>query len=399
MLAGFCCLSLAFLHAAQVKVATYNCLNFPDAVGMQRVDDLRTVLDFVEPDILAVQEMQSQYGMDLFLNSVLNHLEQNFSAVPFHDGPDTDNGLFYRTETVEFMDARYIPTGNRDIAQYRLRLRESGKELLVFSAHLKASQGPENEAIRLQEAAALRSHLDSIGQGRDILVMGDFNFYYAEPGFLALTNGTGAAAGQLFDPLDASGAWHDNDEYAYLHTQSSRYEQLGDGGASGGLDDRFDMILCSCSLLDTAGLYLPMDTYHVCGNDENHFNESVNNGINQSVSDDVADALYYASDHLPVFVSIVDGYSGGAAEDELIVFPNPMVDHVHVKFPWFEDFRRAEVAITDITGRRVYETQTMNPINLSIWNARMAVGVYFVHVFIETAYSRHRFMTKLAVLK
>ncbi|MEO0143223.1 MAG: endonuclease/exonuclease/phosphatase family protein, partial [candidate division WOR-3 bacterium] len=302
----FTSLICAILSAGQIKVATYNILNFPNSYGFQRLDDFRTVMDYLKPDVLLVQEMQSQYGVNLFLDSVLNYKESKFSACEFHDGPDTDNALFYRNDKISFVNAIYLATVNRDIAQYHLRIKDSQKELYLFSIHFKSGTGSDNELTRLQEATILRTHLDTIANGREILVMGDFNFYYDEPAYKKLIDSTEPGTGRLCDPIGIPGMWHENSSFSYLHTQSTRNEDLPDGGAGGGLDDRFDLIFCTPSLLDTADLFLPRESYTVFGNDANHFNKSINSGINQSVSDEVADALYYASDHLPVYVQILD---------------------------------------------------------------------------------------------
>jgi len=106
---------------------------------------------------------------------------------------------------------------------------------------------------------------------------------------------------QFYDPLDSPGNWHDSEEFAFLHTQSTRTEQFG-GGASGGCDDRFDFILPLVSFETAEGwTYLP-DSYTTFGNDGQHLNISINDGENSAVSEEVANALYDASDHLPVYM-------------------------------------------------------------------------------------------------
>jgi len=369
-------------------------------MGIQRLDDFRKVIDYVQPDIIAVQEMQNQQGVDLFCDSVLNYPSSAFCAVPFNDGPDTDNSLFYRQDKIELISTQYILTPNRNIAQYYIRIKKSQKSLYVFSVHFKSSQGSENEVIRLHEATILRSHLDSLDSRTDFLVVGDFNFYYEEPGFYKLTDSllTGNN-GRLFDPLVSHGSWHDNSIFAYTHTQSSRVDELPDGGIGGGLDDRFDMILSSKSLLDTSGLYLHKDSYTICGNDCNHFNKSVNYGINHAVPDEVADALYYASDHLPVYVNILDMVEYTALEEPVKIWPNPMEEQATIHFPWHEDFLEARLTITNILGQHIYETRTISPIGVVIKRGNMPIGIYFIHLRIKTKYGKHDYRTKLAVIK
>ena len=57
--------------AAAVRVVTYNILNFPGSTGAAREDDFRTVVQELDADVLVVQEMLSQTGVNQFLNNVL----------------------------------------------------------------------------------------------------------------------------------------------------------------------------------------------------------------------------------------------------------------------------------------------------------------------------------------
>lgn len=389
------------LYVETIKVATYNILNFPEAFGTQRIDDFAAVIDHIQPDILVVQEIQDQTGVDLFLASVMNNLDNLFGAVPFHDGPDTDNALFYRIDKIAFISADYLATPHRDIAEYTLRMIESQKEFYIYSVHLKASQGASNETIRLQEATRLRNHLDSLAAETDFLVLGDFNIYYSdEPAFEKLTGSFANNNGRSYDPEQAFGVWHENSDFADIHTQSTRTEQLVDGGAGGGLDDRFDMILCSQSFFDSSGLFMMPESYTVCGNDGGHFDVAINYGYNQAVPPDVADALHYASDHLPVYVTITDDFGYSVPEGDIVkIWPNPMETHAHIQFPLFENFQNAHVTVTNILGQRVFTSETQDPMGVIMRRETLPVGIYFVHITVETKYQTHYYHTKLAVVR
>ncbi len=389
--------ALSLSYAGELKIVSYNLLNFPENYGYQRLKYFRQIMDYVKPDLLVVQEMQSEQGMILFRDSVLNHIQNDFSFVPFHNGPDTDNGVFYRRTNVSVIDALYIPTINRDIARYRIRISDSNRDFFVFSVHLKSAADCEH--IRLQEAQLLRGHLDSLEMNVDYLVMGDFNFYYNESGYCLLVDSVEHSQKGLRDPLNIPFVWHENRQYSYAHTQSTRTEKLPDNGATGGLDDRFDIILCSPGFLDTAGLFLPVESYTVFGNDGNHFNKSINSGINYAVPAEIANALYFASDHLPVCVHIVDSYQRPTDVGELIVSPNPVQGQAQIKLPYFEDFQHAKITITNILGRRVYETETLNPNSIFISSDKFDIGIYFVCVMLKTKYDLRYYQTKIAVVK
>jgi endonuclease/exonuclease/phosphatase family metal-dependent hydrolase len=395
----FACVIL--VHAGPLKVATYNLMNFPGTYGHERLDDFKVVLDYIKPDILVAQEVQSEEGQRLILDSVFNCQGQAFSAPPFHDGFDTDNSLFFNTAKLEFKGQYYIATPHRDIARYDLLTRDSRQTLHVFSVHFKSSQGYENEMIRLQEATILRQQMDTLSRTGpvNVLAAGDFNFYYCEPAYEWLMASHDQDAGRLYDPANATGTFHDNRDIAYLHTQSTRLEALPDSGAPGGLDDRFDMILCSRDLLDTAGLMMAKNTYTACGNDAGHFNHAVNFGINQAVPSEVADALYYASDHLPVYVTILYTRGDDEKDENIIVTPNPMNATTRLIFPRFDDFRSADIVITNIFGKKVLAAPVRESgVVIDNRDRHFACGIYFVHVTIRTEFSCHKYLAKMAVV-
>ena len=73
----------------------------------------------------------------------------------------------------------------------------------------------------------------------------------------------------------------------------------------GGMDDRFDWLLVSAQFLDESSILKYIENSYVTyGNDGNHFNDAINSGSNSAVSNDIADALHDASDHLPVYMDL-----------------------------------------------------------------------------------------------
>ena len=280
-----------------LRVASYNLLNYPGTNSAQRNPEFRKIVRGLAPDILIVQEMTSAAGMAEFFTSVVDAVAPGvFTYVPFHDGPDTDNGLYYRTDKWEFISASYITGGTRDIAEYIVRPIQSTEQLRIYSLHLKASTGTSNEQQRLTEATLLRDYLNALPAGTNFIIAGDFNIYTSsEPAWTKLTGSETNNVGQSMDPLNLVGTWNNNAAFALYHTQSPRVRAFG-GGSTGGMDDRFDIILTSTSM---SGRVLT-STYQAYGNDGNHFNDSINRLPNAAVPDSIANALHNASDHLPV---------------------------------------------------------------------------------------------------
>ncbi|MCK4339512.1 MAG: T9SS type A sorting domain-containing protein [Candidatus Cloacimonetes bacterium] len=303
------------------RVVTYNVLNFSYDNGIDRYDYFQSVVEAIEPDVVLLQEMINQEGADLFLD-ILNSNGNEFDAADFINGYDTDNMLYYRTSIVTFISQDTIRTSLRDISEYVVSI--NGNEVRFYSCHLKASQGSENEQKRLDEVTVLREHLNNLPEGTEFIIVGDMNLYNSdEPAYQKFIDDEGDN-GRSEDLIgsDGVGDWHDNPVYASVHTQSTRTTQFG-GGASGGMDDRFDFIFASYGINDSIGIDYIEDTYTSFGNDGNHLNQSINAGTNSAVPADIADALYYASDHLPVYADFVSlTTTNGAQLEQGSIFLN-----------------------------------------------------------------------------
>ncbi len=290
-----------------VRVMTYNLLNYPGNNSATRNPEFRKILRYVSPDILVVQEMISAAGVSGFLSNVLNSGQPGtYSSAPFLDGPDTDNALFFKSSLFSFVDTTVLHTQLRDITGFQLRPAGVGADsvdLRIYSCHLKSSQGFEQD--RLAEADTLRNHLNSLPDGLFLITAGDMNLYTStEPAYQELIGSQSDNSGRLYDPINSLGDWNNNSSFAGVHTQSTRTDNLGDGGATGGLDDRFDFLLLSYAFQSGSRWHYVNGTYTEVGNDGNHFNQSINAGTNTAVPDSVANALHTVSDHLPVYLDL-----------------------------------------------------------------------------------------------
>jgi endonuclease/exonuclease/phosphatase family metal-dependent hydrolase len=355
-------LSLALVAAGAqadtLRVCTYNALNFRGPQDADRYDDIRIVMESIAPDMVAMQEIVSEDAVDGLLSFVFLQVNDDWAAAAFHDGRDTDNGFFYRTSKVSLVSSRFIQTTLRDIAEYTMQpvAPDTSLRLRVYSLHLKASEGSDNENRRRDEAAALRQQLDMFGPGTLFLVCGDYNLYTsAEPAYQLLLSPDSIFSGQLFDPINTPGVWHANPIFEAIHTQSPR-------SSVGGMDDRFDFILVSGACMDTVGSYVLPETYTPYGNDGRHFNQAINAGTNYAVPDSVANALEAGSDHLPVYVDLVmRAESSDVAEtppvaqsfELLSCYPNPFNPTLTVQLAGPAE--SVSVAVFDVAGRRVME--------------------------------------------
>lgn len=366
-------LSTSLFAQDTIRVMTYNFLKFSESDG-DRTTYLKTVIDSVDPDVLVTQEMETQGGVNLVLNSILN---PDYKAGTFINGPDTDHAIFYKDSKFDFAGYKIIHTDLRNIMEFKLVHDGTTDTLLVFSLHLKASSGSTNEQKRLNEVKELRKVTDYLPQGTYYMAVGDFNLYgSSEPAYQKLLDKSGP--GYFIDPIDAPGSWHNNSSFAWLHTQSTRTQQYSDGGVTGGLDDRFDFILISPFIDAPGGIDYIEGSYTNYGNDGNHFNQQLNSGSNSKVSSTIANALTFSSDHLPVFADFVFHNVTGVEKNSSVAkdfhlmqnYPNPFnpATTINYSLPPTSVAQMVNLTVYDVLGRNV----------ATLVNERQSVGTYSV---------------------
>jgi endonuclease/exonuclease/phosphatase family metal-dependent hydrolase len=384
-----------------VKIVTYNLLNYPNSYTT-RNPEFSKVIDDINPDVIVVQEILSQFAVNTFLSGVLG---PKYKAGPFIDGDDTDNAIFYKDSLLTIIDNRNIPTALRDISEYTLVHNFSADTVIIYSVHLKASDGSTNEQKRLAEVTILRNVTDVLPSGTNFMVIGDFNIYYAgEPAYQKLINQS--TPGYCIDPLTA-GNWHANDAYAILHTQSTcAGTGCPNGGSGGGLDDRFDMILISQAIYDSAGIFLIDNSNIAYGNDGLHFNKSINVPPYVVVTQEIANALFNASDHLPVIAEFQFGdvNSVEPLDPSKLTFnlyqnyPNPFNPATTIKFE-VPHATNARLVLYDLMGREIkilFDGEANAGVNeIAISAEDLSSGVYFYHLITGDFHSSK----KLVVLK
>jgi len=283
-----------------VKIATYNLLNYDEDID--RNNYFKLIIDEIKPDILVVQEIKNQIAVNNFLDNVLNYNSANYQAGTFILNTNINNAIYYNSVKFSFISNTPIPTISRDLNRFRLLHLASNDTIDLIGLHLKSSQGSTNQYTRETQIDSLRKITNSLSNPY-FIVLGDFNIYSTnEQAYQKMFDPT-ISTGKLNDMYTFSGTMN-NSSFSYAHTQSTRTRNF-EGGASGGLDDRFDMILFSDSLIDSSSIYLLPNSYIPYGNDGQHYNDSINQIPNLSVNQIIADALHYASDHLPVVCKVV----------------------------------------------------------------------------------------------
>lgn len=326
----FCLTIFAYNVQAQsdtISIMSYNLLNFPngrtDCGGTavpQRYDTLRKILGYSKPDIFVACEIQTEAGADSILTRSLNVFgATNYLSATYHENTigvqDLHNMLYYNSDKLVLQWQDVIPTSVRDIDHYVLYAKDPNLGTFydttfyeVYMCHLKAGSTTANQTQRDEQVTLLRDYIDSRPSNRNHFVCGDLNVYRSsEPAYQTLISG---GITPLKDPINTPGSWNNSGTYASVHTQSTRTTTSYDCGSSGGSDDRFDQILVSQSVLNGSdSVKYITGSYDAVGNDGNHFNSSlISAPTNLQYPDSIVKALYYMSDHLPVYLETVVTY-------------------------------------------------------------------------------------------
>lgn len=373
-----CCLPQV-LAQQTINVMSYNILNYSQS-STEESSYLQQVVNSAHPDILVVQEIRSESGLNMFYNEVMS---SDYTMGHFIDGYDSDNAIFYNAQQFSFVSNKAIETNLRDINEFTLVHTEIGDTLRIYSVHLAAGSGSSKEIARSAEIDSLRKVTDALPPESNFIVCGDFNIYKSEEEAyqrLTLPNGK---TGYVIDPLseEIEGTWN-NSNYAAFHTQSTRSRQFG-GGSHGGLDDRFDMILYSQSIANQGGIEYVYGSTRAMGNDGAHYNDSINANYNLLVSNQLANALHYASDHLPVVADFILVDAVGVNEHPpskftLQIQPNPATSEVVLQ----SDIPTGFYQLFDVQGKILKSGTYQNKMTLN--TGALSCGVYAISVFTNT---------------
>ncbi|MDZ4822687.1 MAG: T9SS type A sorting domain-containing protein [Flavobacteriales bacterium] len=304
------------LAQAHLRLMSYNLLNFPTSNITTRIDTLEKIVDYYKPHLFLIQELENESGL-LSITDMMNTLGYgNFASGTFVPQQSNDGGgdnplqhaIVYDMNSLVLVNESVVLTEYRDINEFLLYLNdpelENGADtsfIYVYVTHLKSSQGTAEQAIRLSMVNSLIDHLETIPPGSNVIFAGDFNIYNnMEPAYEAIVDNNNPIL--LVDPFGDYGNWvYSGFPHKEILTQSTREDVIYNDGASGGIDDRFDFIILSQSLMeDESPLRYVEDSYKSLGNTGECLNLDITACAEANpIPLNILIALYYMSDHLP----------------------------------------------------------------------------------------------------
>jgi len=314
-----------FASAQQsVKIMHYNVLNFGVFTDYctiynndpaNKTDWLKTVVDYNIPDILAVNELSpSQLYQDIILNEVMNASGRDYferAQGTNNAGSEIVNMLYFNADKFGLAGQDVIEHYLRDMNVYRLYYKSSGLAngtdtsfLYLITAHFKAGSSGDDKITRGEMAALVMDYIVAHQILDACIFSGDFNLQNnLEPAWINLTSGAPENF-RFSDPANQEGIWHNNPDFASVHTQSTNMTSNG-CIAAGGMDDRFDFVLINNALQSTESkIKYVAGSYTIPGQDGLRFNGSLVDPPNSSAPAEVINAMYHLSDHVPVTIEL-----------------------------------------------------------------------------------------------
>jgi hypothetical protein len=262
---------------------------------------------------------------------------------------------------------------------------QSGLRLVV--AHLHSGSTNADEATRFAQIDTLLTWLNTQPlPERPTLWAGSLYFRRSSEAGLQQLLDAGLA-----DPTGLTGTWNQRASFAAYHTQSTRLVGESDGGAGGGADSRDDFLLPHARLLATGGdIALQAETYATFGQDGSFFGESILEA--KTLSPALREALYFASDHLPVYIDaqVPTQRTPPPTVGSFRVYPNPASQWLEVQ-PTVAAQPGATLRLLSATGQVVRTWPVGNgiaPMRLSLQG--IAPGAYLLQLAHPSLPTQHQ---------
>ncbi|KAF0143075.1 MAG: endonuclease/exonuclease/phosphatase [Stygiobacter sp.] len=402
----FVLLSCSLFAQEQIRVMSYNLLNYPNSRSGASITTIEPhyikIINTINPDALIVVEMIQQAGVNQFLTNVLG---TDYAAATVaikgtnsagNDGNDC--AFYYKPSKLTLIETKAISARTRVISTFKLVPINSPKDtIVIMGVHLKANEynSPDNNktnAIKRDSAiTSFRAETKTYKASANFLVCGDFNIFSSnEAAFQKLIDKS--TSGYVIDMMNATGNWSDDPAFNSVCTHSST-----------DLDTRLDMILISQGLQDKGGVDYVDNSFKIFGNDGNHFNKAVNNGSNAWFPNDVSigTSLVAASDHLPIYADFAVGVPTGIEKKKTLPenfellqnYPNPFNPETTISYK-LQATGSVSLKIFNLLGGVVatpvnkFQQAGEYNVQLSTNNYQLSSGIYFYQLkvgnFVQT---------------
>lgn len=308
-----------------LRVAAWNITFYDGGMGPQVADAVYGTFQDNEfaPDVILLQEMTSSGAV----NALVGHLNaapsspKDWASATTFVNSGLNTAMVYRASRLDVVEETIVSAGGaaprhpRNVVRYDMRPVGYDSDTAIISfypTHMKAGSTADDQNRRTVEAVELSGDAQDLPPGRPYILGGDFNTQSASQFSYQVVNGFVYNTGPFLDPITAGGDWQNNSAFRFIHTQDPATQ----------MDDRYDIILVSPTLVDGAGWeYVgefgapwdlsrwddPNHSYRAWGNDGTTYNARLRTTGNAHVHPATAQALIDLSSgggHIPVFLDL-----------------------------------------------------------------------------------------------
>jgi endonuclease/exonuclease/phosphatase family metal-dependent hydrolase len=177
--------------ANTLEIATWNLEHFP-INGNTTIEKLATIIDQLDIDIYAVQEIEDTSSFDNLIDN-LDGYTGIYSDHNYGDGSYQKTGIIYKQDMITLLSSQllFIADGYafpRPPLMLYLQTEKEGKifDFYLIVIHLKAFSEPENVERRRAASLALKTYIDNKiadpnETEKDYIIAGDWNDEITDP--------------------------------------------------------------------------------------------------------------------------------------------------------------------------------------------------------------------------
>ena len=379
-----------------LRTMFYNIFRYPTSTPANREFILKNIFNSYKPDLFMVAELQNETGANLILNTALQTIDNNYARSTFvHNTSNPTDTLqqmvFFNTQKLVLYDEEVLQTTIRDINHITFQLKTpdiatNPTFLEVYVTHLKSSTGPANRQLRLDMVNVFLNSLNSLPANRYVLFAGDFNIQNStEDSYVAIINPANPIV--MVDPINRPGRWTKDITFQDIHTQATRTSAVGFGigGATGGIDDRFDFIMMSENFRTSTDFFYIPNTYKAFGNNGNCFDKRIDDAsCTGDFSLSLRQNLHNMSDHTPVVMDLEISQNLLTTVDfdkqVLIQFAssNLVSDELKLHIDLKQIYSSTELLIFNTLGQQIGRVRIGNQNEVTLHTQNLASGIYFI---------------------
>ena len=398
-----------------LKIMSYNTLNYgfaattqcPALITANKHNYLKTIIQYSDPDILGLVKMDatpSSFSTDSVIQNVLDSLCSGcygHSQFTNLSGYSKCNMLYFKLSKIGYVSTSTIYSADPNISDINLiKLFYKDPNISInldtifvniILVHLKS--GTNNDTSRANEIAGVMSWLNNnVFLPGNYIIMGDFNVNSSTDSCFQELISSPNPNTTFFDPENQLGNWAANPAlYSKVLTQSTRKNDPGDCGSTGGMNSRFDHILCSYPIMQgNHSIRYLSGSFEVLGQDGNHVNKSLLAlPADTIVPPQVLNSLYYMSSHLPVSIKVEISSpvansikSKSNNSDQFIVYPNPVDNIIHIK-SFESESEQLMIILRTSMGNNILERQYLSSKNGNDFQFDVSFitpGFYFLEI-------------------